>query len=248
DYSYAVSSAQRAIGALDALASWHLGGIRLATLGLQACVALLESPSATGANVDPRETGQRLLHSARQRAAAGKPRGGVLGRDGRALLARADATATGLDVRFAPGKWAEALNAFGYGAVYEQALCRWFYARAVLASPSRQCSALAAQQLRTANETSLRLAAEPLGAAVRSLARRAGVPLNPAESTPTQQGPLTARERDVLEQVAAGRTNRQVGDQLFISDKTVSVHLSRLMAKLGAGSRAEAVAIAYDRG
>src|SRR5699024_8915503 len=131
--------------------------------------------------------------SARQRAAAGKPRGGVLGPEGRAWLARAEATATGLDVRFDPGKWAEALNAFGYGAVYEQALCRWFYARALLASQSRQCSALAAQQLRTANETSLRLAAEPLGAAVRSLARRAGVRWNPAEATPAQQGPLTGR-------------------------------------------------------
>ena len=48
--------------------------------------------------------------------------------------------------------------------------------------------------------------------------------------------------------VADGRTNRQVGAELYISEKTVSVHLSRVMAKLGASSRTEAVTIAYARG
>jgi DNA-binding NarL/FixJ family response regulator len=52
----------------------------------------------------------------------------------------------------------------------------------------------------------------------------------------------------VLALVAGGRTNRQVGEELFISEKTVSVHLSRVMAKLGAGSRTEAVSIAHERG
>ncbi|MFC7656229.1 response regulator transcription factor [Pseudonocardia benzenivorans] len=48
--------------------------------------------------------------------------------------------------------------------------------------------------------------------------------------------------------VAGGLTNRQVGAELFISEKTVSVHLSRVMAKLGAGSRTEAVSLAWSRG
>jgi DNA-binding NarL/FixJ family response regulator len=52
----------------------------------------------------------------------------------------------------------------------------------------------------------------------------------------------------VLALVAEGRTNRQIGQALFISEKTVSVHLSRVMAKLGAGSRTEAVSVAYGRG
>jgi DNA-binding NarL/FixJ family response regulator len=52
----------------------------------------------------------------------------------------------------------------------------------------------------------------------------------------------------VLALVAFGRTNRQVGQELYISEKTVSVHLSRIMAKLGASRRAEAVATAYERG
>ena len=52
----------------------------------------------------------------------------------------------------------------------------------------------------------------------------------------------------MLTLVAGGRTNRQVGGELFISEKTVSVHLSRVMAKLGATSRTEAVNVAYTRG
>ena len=65
---------------------------------------------------------------------------------------------------------------------------------------------------------------------------------------PSGPDPLTPRERSVLALVAEGRTNRQVGQALFISEKTVSVHLSRVMAKLGATGRTEAVSIAYGRG
>jgi DNA-binding NarL/FixJ family response regulator len=59
---------------------------------------------------------------------------------------------------------------------------------------------------------------------------------------------LTPREREVLGLVAAGRTNRQIGEELFISQKTASVHVSRLLAKLGASTRGEAAAIARREG
>ena len=52
----------------------------------------------------------------------------------------------------------------------------------------------------------------------------------------------------MLALVAQGRSNRQIGTQLFISAKTVSVHVSNILAKLGAGGRTEAVAIARRRG
>jgi DNA-binding NarL/FixJ family response regulator len=65
---------------------------------------------------------------------------------------------------------------------------------------------------------------------------------------PDSEDLLTPRERAVLELVSAGLTNRQIGERLYISEKTASVHLSRVMAKLGAGSRTEAVSLAYDRG
>ncbi|MER6671495.1 LuxR C-terminal-related transcriptional regulator, partial [Amycolatopsis japonica] len=95
-----------------------------------------------------------------------------------------------------------------------------------------------------------RLGACPLREAVRELSHRARVELPGEAAAPRRDvvDPLTDRERDVLERVALGRTNRQVGEELYISEKTVSVHLSRVMAKLGASRRAEAVAIAYDRG
>ncbi len=51
---------------------------------------------------------------------------------------------------------------------------------------------------------------------------------------------LTARERQVLELIAEGLSNRQIGERLYISGKTVSVHVSAILRKLGASTRAEA--------
>ena len=59
---------------------------------------------------------------------------------------------------------------------------------------------------------------------------------------------LTARELEVLELVAAGRSNREIAAELFISAKTASVHVSNILAKLGVGSRGEAAATAYRLG
>jgi DNA-binding NarL/FixJ family response regulator len=59
---------------------------------------------------------------------------------------------------------------------------------------------------------------------------------------------LTPRETEVLRAVAAGQTNKAIALKLGISDHTVKFHLSSAMNKLGAASRAEAVAIAIRRG
>jgi DNA-binding NarL/FixJ family response regulator len=88
-------------------------------------------------------------------------------------------------------------------------------------------------------------------AEVGRLAARAGVasPGATAGTTPSVSGPtglaeLTRREREVLDLVAEGATNRQIGSRLFISEKTASVHVSRILTKLGATNRQEAAAIA----
>src|SRR3954468_5072947 len=59
---------------------------------------------------------------------------------------------------------------------------------------------------------------------------------------------LTEREREVLRLVAAGATNRAVGTRLFISPKTASVHVSRILTKLDATTRTEAAALAHAAG
>lgn len=107
----------------------------------------------------------------------------------------------------------------------------------------------------------LRAAGDPAGArevadAARAAAHRLGaVPLLDelrALSGPTSRAEasdaLTAREAEILALVAEGRSNGEIGKQLFISTKTVSVHVSRILAKLGAAGRTEAAAIARRRG
>ncbi|HEY8583852.1 MAG TPA: response regulator transcription factor, partial [Capillimicrobium sp.] len=59
---------------------------------------------------------------------------------------------------------------------------------------------------------------------------------------------LTVREREVLELLALGRTNREIGETLFMAEKTASVHVSRILAKLDVRSRTEAAAVAHRLG
>lgn len=97
------------------------------------------------------------------------------------------------------------------------------------------------------------LGPQPLLAEVEMPARRARIALAPAaadeaESTaarpaaPGGELGLTPREREVLALVAEGRTNRQISEALSISDKTASVDVSNILAKLGVANRAEAAA------
>jgi DNA-binding NarL/FixJ family response regulator len=59
-------------------------------------------------------------------------------------------------------------------------------------------------------------------------------------------GGLTARELEVLRHVAAGKTNRAIAADLFLSEKTVARHVSNIFAKLRVSSRAAATAYAYE--
>ena len=139
---------------------------------------------------------------------------------------------------------------------YRQAYARFRRAEARLAEhtaghgalhPSPSTLRLVEEDLRVGLAAAERLGAAPLGSAVRALAQRSGIRFTRSPRTPGTDV-LTPREHAVLSLVARGRTNRQTGAELFISEKTVSVHLSRVMAKLGASSRTEAVSIAHTRG
>src|SRR5262249_49767502 len=59
---------------------------------------------------------------------------------------------------------------------------------------------------------------------------------------------LTEREVEVLQRIAGGKRNRDIAEQLFISEETVKVHIKHVMEKLGASDRTQALAIAVRRG
>ena len=140
---------------------------------------------------------------------------------------------------------------------YRQAYARLRRAEARLTAATGRADPrmthLVEDDLRIAFVAAEPLRAAPLAAAVLALADRAGVRLGPetggGDGGAAGPGPLTPRERSVLALVAGGRTNqRQVGSELFIREEAVSVHLSRVMTKLGATSHTEAVSVAYARG
>ena len=81
-----------------------------------------------------------------------------------------------------------------------------------------------------------------------TLARRARLLLAPAPGAGTGDSGLTGRELEVLRLVAAGRSNRDIANELFISPKTASVHVSNILGKLGSASRGEAAAKAHALG
>jgi DNA-binding CsgD family transcriptional regulator len=88
---------------------------------------------------------------------------------------------------------------------------------------------------------------------VRALAGRARLELADGDGRADVQPPeaasdpfgLTPRERQVLALLAEGATNRQIGAALFMAEKTASVHVSRILAKLGVQSRTQAAALAH---
>ncbi|HEX5560046.1 MAG TPA: LuxR C-terminal-related transcriptional regulator, partial [Nocardioidaceae bacterium] len=226
---------------------YFLGGIWLSALAL---AALAEERSVTRGSVPEKrrlDEVDELLQHAVTTAQRGRPRFAELGPEGRAWLARAHAEHARAHGRPDVKAWTAAVEEFGDWYPYEQARSRWRLAEALLDAGERET---AAEELRLAHATARRLGAVPLENGVVELARRARLDLTGAESDTAarEPSPLTPREAAVLALVAEGLTNRQVGERLFISDKTVSVHLSNVMAKLGASGRTEAVSVAYRRG
>ncbi|OEV24709.1 hypothetical protein AN219_25990 [Streptomyces nanshensis] len=161
--------------------------------------------------------------------------------------------------RSSPAEWQGVVEAFEtLERPYHLALARQRRAEALLedGTAGREAREHANELLAAAHGVAARLGAQPLRTEIEQLSLRARLPAVPAASEngreasgragePADTFGLTQRERDVLHLVAAGRSNRQIAEQLFISPKTASVHVSNILAKLGVGGRGEAAAMAH---
>ncbi|HEX6525161.1 MAG TPA: AAA family ATPase [Streptosporangiaceae bacterium] len=157
----------------------------------------------------------------------------------------------------------------GQAEQWEQAARAWHelhqpfeHAQALLSAARAHIGTRDRARARTALQAALTIARElgarPLAEEAERTARRAGLNVA-AESAFAAEGAadepadtgnsfgLTARELDVLRLTAAGLSNRQIGSELFISSNTAGVHVSRILAKLGASTRTQAAAIARER-
>ncbi|MBL1109699.1 AAA family ATPase [Streptomyces sp. 5-8] len=151
--------------------------------------------------------------------------------------------------------WSPVVTAFEcLDRPYDLARVRHRLAGALLAEGGDDERDRAVELLRLAAAVAAHLEARPLAEAVARLAQRARLTLGgasgqvPAPADPVAALGLTNRERDVLGLVAAGRTNRQIAEELFISPKTASVHVSNILGKLGVSGRGEAAAVAHRLG
>jgi DNA-binding CsgD family transcriptional regulator len=153
-----------------------------------------------------------------------------------------------------PDLWEEAGRRWeAAGEPYPAAYCHWREAEALL--ERRAGRGRADECLQHAWRTSVDLGALPLRERIERLAQRARIPLldldhaaTAERSTVAEDLGLTPREVEVLGQLAAGRTDREIASLLFISRKTVSVHVSNLLRKLDVGNRIEAGRLGQSHG
>jgi DNA-binding NarL/FixJ family response regulator len=150
-----------------------------------------------------------------------------------------------------PSAWAHAVSAWSeLERPYPAAYARWRQAEALLGDRrGRDAEPI----LREAHATAQRLGAAPLAHELESLARRARMSLGDAaaEAAPAPhdaEHELTPRELEVLALVAAGRTNREIAEALFVSEKTAGHHVSSILRKLAVRSRVEAAGAAQRLG
>jgi DNA-binding CsgD family transcriptional regulator/tetratricopeptide (TPR) repeat protein len=226
---------------------WFSARIRLAAVALEALAPNLASMSAA-------ERATYLTHAERLHADGRTvldrytDPSGFWGPEGRAWVKRLDAQllrlrwlagvdAPPLDVLV--GTWREDAVLFeDFGDVHELARSRTVLAGILRASGDLAGAREAGDLARAAAHE---LGAQPLLDELRAIG---SVPARADAGSDT----LTARESEILALVAAGRSNGEIGKQLFISAKTVSVHVSNILGKLGAAGRTEAAAIARRRG
>jgi DNA-binding CsgD family transcriptional regulator len=162
----------------------------------------------------------------------------------RAILA----TAPGESGRPSPDAlpaWQEAVAAWRIdGQPYARARALLGLAEAAAAAGDR---GLVGEAVEEACRIADDLHAAPLREELDTLARRVGLRVS-SRSAPDEPELLTVREQEVLRLVAEGLSNRRIAERLYISPKTASVHVSRIIAKLAVANRVEAAAVAHRLG
>jgi DNA-binding CsgD family transcriptional regulator len=150
----------------------------------------------------------------------------------------------------AAGPWRAAAERFrAIGAVHPAAYAELRAIEALLLAGARPTEI--ARPLKAVHAVALAVGSAPFLDEVLAMSRRTGLSLGATFESETDAATelgLTVREFEVLRLLADGRTNRQIGQELFITAKTASVHVSRILTKLRVANRAEAVAAAHRLG
>ena len=187
------------------------------------------------------------------------PPGGVVGA---AVQIELDAELSRCAALPDPGAWVEAVTAWReLEFPYELGYAAFRLAEAYLDRGEPADRERAVESLVEADELARRLTAKPLLSQIASLARRARINLDaqpppsqpddsdvdPRAATASRLG-LTDRELEVLSYLIEGYGNIEIGKALFMSPKTASVHVSRILTKLGASNRTQAATIGHRLG
>jgi DNA-binding CsgD family transcriptional regulator/tetratricopeptide (TPR) repeat protein len=245
------NAVEHALGRLEVCTDDVMGIARVSAIGAAVEADIARRARDLRERAEERDALARLrLHQSRLSAAAqeGGPVEAAWQAAGKAEMARGRA-------RNDPALWAAAAKCWqAIGRPYPVALMRWREAEAAVEADDRGA---AIEPARASLETAHRLGAGWLSEEVEALAQRARLQLGGGEpagssdrhaaSDNEAEDPfgLTPRERQVLALIAEGATNRQIGAALFMAEKTASVHVSRILGKLGVQSRTQAAAVAH---
>lgn len=162
-----------------------------------------------------------------------------------ASLAVGEAEPTRLASTAEPRAWHDAVDTAGQaGLPHRQAYARFRLAEALLSRGERET---AAAQLEEADRITAELGAVLLRQQIASLGRRGQLGLDIAHQDENLGSDLTPREIDVLELLVQGRTNRQIGEHLYITEKTVENHVTNILTKLQVENRTAAASVARQR-